>query len=167
MGSLKPSQSRAMNRYWDRNRERLFWARVEKTETCWLWKGGRYRNGYGFLHIRGRSVQAHRYAVLLSGRTIPPGMIALHTCDVPACVNPDHLIVGTQADNNHDRDAKGRTVIARGEAKPNIKLTRDQVYAIRERQAAGGVTCPRIAADYSVNPSVIYAVVERRTWKHI
>jgi hypothetical protein len=86
--------------------EKKFWARVEKTDSCWLWMGAKTRQGYGHgsWHIDGRLVQlAHRVAYLLSGKTIPEGSVLDHICRNPSCVRPAHLKVTTRWENTHGR----------------------------------------------------------------
>lgn len=83
-----------------------FWAKVQKTPTCWLWTASGSR--YGKLKVAGRDVMAHRIAWELSFGHIPHDMQVLHACDQPRCVNPAHLRLGTQAENMIDMYAKGR-----------------------------------------------------------
>ena len=78
-------------------------------DDCIIWTGHRDPNGYGRVSVPGHSTYAHRFAYEEVHGEIPPGMSVLHTCDVPSCVNPVHLYLGTQADNVRDRDARGRT----------------------------------------------------------
>lgn len=92
-----------------------FWRRVEKTDAgCWLWKGTRNAGGYGVtwdLQDNGGKryhVGAHRAAYAIIHGECPAGMVVMHTCDVRACVNPDHLRLGTQRDNVQDAVKKGR-----------------------------------------------------------
>jgi hypothetical protein len=88
-----------------------FDANVQKTSTCWLWTGRKVGAlGYGQLRYGRRTVcvYAHRYAYERFVGSIPKGLKVLHRCDVPACVNPDHLFVGTSKDNTQDMIAKGR-----------------------------------------------------------
>jgi hypothetical protein len=87
-----------------------FWARVEKTDGCWLFIGAACNQaGHRLLQLgRGARVYAHRFSYELHHGPIPEGLVVLHACDVPACVNPAHLRVGTQRDNVHDAMAKGR-----------------------------------------------------------
>ena len=71
--------------------EDRFWAKVEKTETCWLWTACKHRAGYGFFRVGGRNLYAHRWAYELLVGQIPPDLELDHLCRVPACVNPAHL----------------------------------------------------------------------------
>lgn len=89
-----------------------FWARVVKTDGCWVWAGNTNTGGYGNLMIAAmrRPVMAHRLAYTITRGEIPAGMCVLHSCDNPPCVDPDHLRIGTQKDNMADRSERGRFV---------------------------------------------------------
>lgn len=80
---------------------------TKRTPTCWLWVGYKHSQGYGRLKINGKMVLAHRVAYALS-QGDPGELDVLHSCDNPACVNPDHLSLGTHQDNMDDMNAKGR-----------------------------------------------------------
>ena len=96
-----------------------FWAQVEKTLTCWLWKGhtngkkgyGKFYAGGGRRH--GRNIYAHRFAWILFNGPIPDGILVLHQCDNPLSVRPDHLFLGTHKVNSQDMAAKGRSHLQR------------------------------------------------------
>jgi len=85
-----------------------FWRYVEKTSSCWIWKGAKQPFGYGVILFRKKYVGAHRVSWILNEGEIPEGLSVLHHCDTPACVNPRHLFLGTQKDNIRDGIAKGR-----------------------------------------------------------
>lgn len=162
--------------------EDRFWAKVRKTDTCWLWTASKRNKGYGaFAYtLNGKTVhdRAHRYSWQLHFGDIPPGLFVLHRCDTPACVNPDHLFLGTKADNNADMHAKGRAGVPgsvcgdaakweRGEQHHAAKFNETQVREIRARYAAGGISYSQLAREYGVRMSAIAKIVLRLRWKHV
>jgi hypothetical protein len=121
---------------------------------CWLWLAGVNGDGYGFYQTK----RAHRVSYEMFVGPIN-GLHVLHRCDVPCCVNPAHLFLGTHAQNMADRDRK-----TRGFRKPGMgKLTAEQVLAIRKMAGSNG----QIAAQFGVTDSNIEHIKARRTWKHI
>lgn len=147
--------------------ERLaaFWAKVEKTDGCWLWTGarnpGRWAHGR-FWFRNGTSTQAHRYAYQACVGPIPDGMFVCHHCDNPPCVRPDHLYVGTAQDNIDDMWRRGRARPHYG-VKGHTTLNWDSVGAIRALYASG-VTRAALARKFSVDWDTINEVVSGRTW---
>lgn len=150
--------------------ETRFWAKVKKTEHgCWLWLPPLAVNGYGQFWVNGRMVGAHRYSYELTYGPIPKhdsyhGMCVLHRCDVRGCVRPDHLFLGTNADNSQDKVSKNRH--AKGETNGSAKLTKPQVIEIRS-QVLAGRTQSEIAQRFGVHQSVVSVIASRKTWKHV
>ena|SRR5689334_17005961 len=134
---------------------------LRESGTCWLWQGYRHDCGYGLLSIKKRNFYAHRIAWEMFRGPIPDGMHVLHRCDVPACVNPEHLFLGTNDDNIADKVSKGRQ--PRGETQGSSVLTDSDVKAIRSSQESSRLLAER----FRVSQSNIYQVRTGRTWAHI
>lgn len=144
---------------------RRFWSRIDTSQgegACWPWTGGRTARGYGRFRMGGKSVAAHRFALVLSHGQIPPGLSVCHSCDNPPCCNPTHLWVGTAADNAADLNAKGRA--SRGSMHGRAKLTEGQVLDIRQEYSRGSVRQIDLAHRYNVNQVTISAILRGETW---
>ncbi len=90
--------------------EKRFWDKVEKTDSCWNWKGAPDRiTGYGSLKIDGLKRSSHRISYVIHKGDIPENMMILHNCHNPSCVNPDHLRAGTARDNSQDEVERKNT----------------------------------------------------------
>lgn len=85
-----------------------FWSLVRKGDGCWEWIGEKHPDGYGQMTRERKTLKMHRVSWELANGEIPSGMFVLHSCDTPWCVRPDHLFLGTQADNIRDAMHKGR-----------------------------------------------------------
>lgn len=136
---------------------------------CWEFTGFCVKQGYGVLSRRGKRVFAHRVSYEEEVGEIPDGNVIRHRCDNPPCINPDHLICGTQAQNNRDRALRGRG----GEVKisgPNnrlSKLSEDDVICIRRRLlVAGHGDKKRIREDFGISRSQLYAIQTGQSWRH-
>lgn len=158
----------------------------EPTSGCWLWTAALSNTGYGKFAIRsGRPKLAHRVAwELYRQGQVPAGMFVCHRCDTPACVNPDHLFVGSPKDNTQDAIRKGRFrqfrilrggenpmrtkpwLAARGERANKSRITAGDVPRIRER-AALGERLSAIASDFGVSFNAIRLIVKRINWRHV
>jgi hypothetical protein len=143
-----------------------FWNNVQKTDFCWIWTGMKQKSGYGRFSYNGRKWRANRLAWIFSIGLIPDGLHVLHTCDNPACVNPNHLWLGTHQDNVDDRERKGRNKPPRGEANPRHALIEKEVIEIR--MALNKNKSPsKLAEMYRVSRATIHNIKTRRTWAHI
>jgi Autographiviridae endonuclease len=155
-----------------------FWRNVAvgAANECWEWQRARLPKGYGRVsrQLFGEQL-AHRAAYRLTHGDIPAGMCVMHSCDNPPCCNPDHLRVGTQADNLADMRAKGRGSDppkmrsewqSRGERHSRPKLTADAVVAIRAL-VAGGESQRGVARRYGVSHTTVRMIVLRRKWAHV
>ena len=138
-----------------------------RSNGCWVWKVANSRKGYGFLQAGGRSWPAHRISFELAHeRRISAGMVIMHTCDNPPCVNPDHLREGTAQDNYADMVSKGRQRGPKGEQHGSAKLVAGDVRAIREMYGHG-TTQTHLAAMFGVTQSAISLITRDLTWRHL
>lgn len=144
-----------------------FMAKVDKSKTgCWLWTAGKDNLGYGkFVPIGKRNGLAHRTSYRLFKGPISDGLLILHSCHNPSCVNPDHLRQGTDADNASDKSKAKRGNQPFGKEHHNSKLTETQVLEIRDIGARGNLSYTKIALLYGVNAETISNIVRRKTWK--
>lgn len=111
-----------------------FWQKTAKRDTgCIEWTGAKLPRGYGRFYWRGKPRYAHRISLELSGVVVPDELMVLHKCDNPSCVNPEHLMLGTQNDNMKDASKKGRCRRVqdwRGVKNPKAKLTDSEIRSI-------------------------------------
>lgn len=154
-------------RHWPSPIERIL-TRVEpQLDGCWLYIGGYSgAGGHVRLSVNRRKEQVHRVAFEALVGPIPEGLVVRHTCDVPRCVNPDHLLPGTIADNVRDCVERGRKAVLRGSANARSKLTEDEVREIR-RLATGGVKQRDIAARFGVNQRLVWGIAHGDRWAHL
>lgn len=142
-----------------------FWSQVEKTDECWLWTGEKNIYGYGIYRIDGGYIGSHRYVLKQYEKTEVTNKVVMHTCDVRACCNPKHLVVGTHADNHQDKINKNRQ--AKGEINGASILTEQQVIEIRNKYKFRVCTYKMLADEYNVCKDTIQKVVRKIYWKHI
>lgn len=135
----------------------------EPNSGCWLWQAATSRR-YGAFSVDGRTVtKAHRASWLLYNGPITDEMFVLHHCDTPVCVNPDHLFLGSQAENMADKTRKGRAKKRNGVRYGGAKLTPDLVMAIRNDKRRG----PEVAAGYGVTDRTIRKIRTNATWHFV
>lgn len=127
---------------------------------CWEWTASLRGDGYGAFKIGKKQWGAHRLAWVLAHGEIPDGMCVCHHCDNKACVRPDHLFLGTNADNMKDLARKGGRA---GERNPNASLESAQVDEIR-RLSDAGVSTGEIASRFGVEKPAIWKIIHRKRW---
>lgn len=142
---------------------------VDHSTGCWNWKFYRTDDGYGRLSYKGKLRLAHRLSKYLYGEISwktfkDSNVVAMHLCDNPPCIRPDHVRMGTQRENIKDRVSKGRCT--RGERKWSAKVTESQVREIRNMRTAG-IDFPIIAQKFKISPVTVKQIVYRRKWKHV
>ena len=148
--------------------KRSFLERIEPAaDGCWVWTGTRVRNRsgteYGRLKRAGKNHLAHRYAFERAFGPLAPGLIVRHECDNSLCVNPDHLVAGTHADNARDREARGRGRQPGGAAHYKSTLSEDDVETIRRLR--GTETVRALAARYGVAHNTVVQIQQGDRWK--
>jgi hypothetical protein len=139
------------------------WVSPEPNTGCWIWLGALGKDNYGIHsdHATQTTMGAHRRVYQILVGPIPKGQCALHRCDNPWCVNPEHIFLGTKGDNNRDRHSKRRSAI--GERHGMSKLTAEQVLQIRRARGLQKDT----ARQFGVSLMTVKAIKQRRLWKHL
>lgn len=140
-------------------------------DECWIWTGPKAgkkpTEQYGCIWIGGRRWKTHRLAFHFFVRPIAAGEHILHRCDNPSCVNPRHLFAGTHQDNVTDCIQKGRALKERGEDRYNARLKESDIRSIRAAYIPRLVGVRALASRFGVSPSMIFAIVRRKRWKHV
>ena len=140
-----------------------FWSQVKKTDGCWEWTGPKFAFGYGKIRVDGKVHHAHRFIYQQLIGPIPPPpprLILCHRCDNPACVRPDHLYLGTDADNAKDTEERKR----RKHGFPK-KLNWEKVEQIRVEYKPGFVSQKELAEKFGVSQPTVQYIVRNKLWK--
>ena len=147
-----------------------FWPHIKKTDGCWLWTGPRQKEGYGRCWFGKKLWLSHRLSWTIHYGKIPDGLLICHKCDMPSCVNPSHLFLGTPADNMADMTSKGRhngnDGSNCGEKHGMHKLTESKV-ALARLLYKSGISQYKLAKRYGVKQTTIFEAIHRKTWKHV
>jgi hypothetical protein len=135
-----------------------FWSKIDQsTVGCWNWLACKNSDGYGKFVFGGFNWSVHRLCWKLTKGGIPDGMLVCHRCDNPSCVNPDHLFLGTDADNSRDAAIKDRR---------SQKLTIDQVIEVR-RLVDTGSSQKEVGNLFGVNPATISRICSFDRRQHV
>lgn len=133
--------------------------KVDRSGDCWMWKAGKSGGKYGQFHMFARPMLAHRIGVMLAG--VDPGeLFVCHKCDVPLCVRPSHMFLGTHKDNMADAAKKGRMC---GENHPLARLTNEDIIMIRASMLPQII----LARRFGVRKQTISSIKKRRLWGHV
>ena len=157
--------------------EKRFWEKVDirSSNECWKWRGKTNPKGYGEFYSKirnGKHTRSHQVSWILAFGDIPDGFQVCHTCDNSACVNPNHLFLGTNQDNVDDKMKKGRwkSRFLYGEEHPQHgeksrfhKLTEQNVLEIR-RLREQGHTLRSIGERFGVTHGVVNNILQGRKW---
>jgi hypothetical protein len=142
----------------------MIFSKTRKTETCWIWEGFVHHGGYSRVSTTWRGCKfqfrVHRYMWTLENQIDPGIFIICHACDNPICVNPEHLFLGTHADNAKDKVKKGRvpTVIGR------VKLSFDIAEKIRKDRQENGTTYKVFCERYNISKGHVSDIINNRIW---
>jgi hypothetical protein len=163
--------------------ESRFWPKVKIGTSCWLWTGSPASKGYCEISLGGSNpvcVGVHRFSYELHFGPIPDGLLVCHECDTPRCVRPDHLFLGTYADNGADCVRKGRAAsgvrngrslhpecVPRGESHYGAKVTADQVAEIRSLYVPRRVSTRALAERFGLSRSQIFNIVSGAQWRSV
>lgn len=153
-----------------------FYRQAQEIGDCLIYTGGHDKDGYGQFWYVKQSLRAHRVAYIIAYGYIPEGMQVLHTCDNPSCVKPDHLFLGTNADNLADMVAKGRSYggdrhhirrnpeLVRGENSATAKINWAIVREIRANYNNTIITRTQLASEYKLSKASIDSILANRNW---
>lgn len=144
----------------EKSLEEKFWDNVKKTDDCWLWTASTSPAGwYGQVRHNNKKYQSNRLSYEIHFGEIPEGLSVLHKCDVPLCVNPDHLFLGTAADNLRDMDKKGRR-------NRKTKLYESDVRVIKDLLSCGTSNIA-VAWLFDVTKGTLSHIKNSHTWENV
>lgn len=138
--------------------------KIDPNTGCWIWQGSMLGKKYGAVKWKTKEWGSHRLSYTVFKGEIPEGLCVCHKCDIPACVNPEHLFLGTKSENSKDMMNKKRQ--RNGELINTSKLTAEIVKSIKKRLETEN-NCAKIAREYGVYDTTILDIKNNKRWKHI
>ena len=153
-----------------------FWNKVTKTDTCWIWSGSKGRNGYGRIMSSKESnafLSSHRVAWELFNGKIPRGMLVCHHCDIPFCVNPSHLFLGTSKDNTQDMMKKGRGAWLKDPdnwkkiSLPKSSKLKEKDVLLMRKLFSSGWTYRKLSKKFNVDYSHVHKTCNGKQWQRL
>lgn len=142
----------------------MFYERIQKTETCWIWIGSKTKAGYGIISFGGKPISAHRLSWKIYNEEIRSEVVVRHLCNNAVCVNPDHLAIGTIQDNADDRVKAGNQ--PKGSKNNKATLNEEKVKEIKSLLNIG-LSGAEIGRRFNVTRTCISSIKKERTWKHV
>jgi hypothetical protein len=153
-----------------KQRLEIFWNSIDKTSSpkgCWLWTRSVMKSGgYGQMTVNKQWWRAHVLSWTIANGPVPDGMCVCHECDVPRCVRPDHLFLGTRNDNMQDMIQKGRAIHPKGIDSPNARLSEKKVLEI-SRLNKSGVSGAELGRRFKISKTHAMNIVNGKKWKHL
>lgn len=154
--------------------EDRFWSKVDKNSEvfgddgqyptkCWIWTANKNPEGYGGFKLDGKERLAHRVSYLFANGEFDANLLVCHKCDMPSCVNPQHLFLGTPQDNSDDMISKGRDATRKGS---DAVLTEQRVIRIR-RLVKEGIPTEELSKEYGVCEAAIKNAIKAKSWSHV
>ncbi|MEG4084860.1 HNH endonuclease [Microcoleus sp. POL10_C6] len=137
---------------------------ISKTD-CWLTDLCCCKDGYPKISVHKKVRKASRAIFELYNGEISKGMFVLHKCDNPACINPEHLFLGTQKENMEDMASKSRSTI--GSKSASAKLNEEQVLEIKRLLSETDLTQQKIAESFNVDRKIVSGIKNGKIWKHV
>lgn len=132
---------------------------------CHIWQGAVQADGYGIITFQSKFWLSHRLAWTLAYGAIPSGMCVCHKCDTPACCNPQHLFLGTHAENMADMKQKGRRLkINSGDKNGRAKVSAETVAEIRALYSSGGWRQVDLASKFGLSQGAVSAITRNKSW---
>jgi len=135
--------------------------KIYNPSECVIWDKAKDTAGYGVSWLFGRYIRAHQKAWIEKNGPIPDKLFVCHSCDNRACINPDHLFLGTPKDNSTDMVEKDRQ--AKGEECGNSKLTEKQVKEIRNSPESSR----KVAAKFGISKTNVLDIKRKKIWRHL